>query len=442
MTPPAPTAPAADPGTAMTAPANQPRRPIVRRPTRRGFSFVEVLFAVIILGVGFILVAAVFPVGIQMTRTTVEETAGGRIAGTAIANFNALAYNLTDATEKATLTGVAPNQVPQYSTWYYGWPLTYTGTPNPPVEPAAPSPQTAAFPGVVMSFRDSRTTSFYTPAAIPLVAPLPPLFKLDDTGTGTPGLWNRIRGDLILPNEPQYAYVPLFQRGWINNPAAATTLNPTRPDAVVADHRVNLYVFAVTARNRVPYTYNDLAASGGNASLPFGDVLRHPYSAPDTSSAATSLPATLEPKLITTTFYRRALGDGVNDTVVITHDPAMFYTAADQGGFLIVSNDDFGPPVAPNTKPNAGVYNGRSFRLGSLVSTGSVDTWALQPGDDIPNTEQGTTAGSVPFPANTMQAFIVGKQLRNPGQAFDPSTNPYEGSVQDIGVFSFTITAP
>jgi Tfp pilus assembly protein PilV len=48
------------------------------RPT--GFNFVEVLFAVMILGVGFIMVAAIFPVALVQTKLTQEETAGTSIA--------------------------------------------------------------------------------------------------------------------------------------------------------------------------------------------------------------------------------------------------------------------------------------------------------------------------------------------------------------------------
>ena len=45
-----------------------------------GFSFVEVLFAVIILGVGFIMIAAVFPVAIRQTKSTIDETSAATIA--------------------------------------------------------------------------------------------------------------------------------------------------------------------------------------------------------------------------------------------------------------------------------------------------------------------------------------------------------------------------
>jgi prepilin-type N-terminal cleavage/methylation domain-containing protein len=47
---------------------------------RRGFSFVEVLFAVMILGIGFIMIAGVFPVAIAQTAATQEETVGATTA--------------------------------------------------------------------------------------------------------------------------------------------------------------------------------------------------------------------------------------------------------------------------------------------------------------------------------------------------------------------------
>jgi hypothetical protein len=51
-----------------------------RRPRQGGFNFTEVLFAVMILGIGFIMVAAIFPVALSQSKTTVEETAASTIA--------------------------------------------------------------------------------------------------------------------------------------------------------------------------------------------------------------------------------------------------------------------------------------------------------------------------------------------------------------------------
>ncbi len=59
--------------------------------SRRGFSFVEVMFAVIILGIGFVMVSAMFPVAIQQTQMNVEDAAVNRIYLSAQTNFASMA---------------------------------------------------------------------------------------------------------------------------------------------------------------------------------------------------------------------------------------------------------------------------------------------------------------------------------------------------------------
>ncbi len=53
---------------------------------RRGFTFTEVMFAVIILGIGFIMLAGIFPVAIQQTEVTIQETAASSV-GPAAAKY-------------------------------------------------------------------------------------------------------------------------------------------------------------------------------------------------------------------------------------------------------------------------------------------------------------------------------------------------------------------
>ena len=58
--------------------------PTRSRLRRGGFTFTEVLFAVLILGIGFIMIAGIFPVSLQQTRLNQEETAGAQIAMAAV----------------------------------------------------------------------------------------------------------------------------------------------------------------------------------------------------------------------------------------------------------------------------------------------------------------------------------------------------------------------
>src|SRR5678815_107629 len=47
---------------------------------RRGVTFTEVMFAVILLGIGFIMVAAIFPVAIQQSQANLEDATGMTVA--------------------------------------------------------------------------------------------------------------------------------------------------------------------------------------------------------------------------------------------------------------------------------------------------------------------------------------------------------------------------
>ncbi len=51
---------------------------------RSGFTFMEVLFAIVLLGIGFIMLAGMFPVAIRQTQSTMEETAGSTVAQGAV----------------------------------------------------------------------------------------------------------------------------------------------------------------------------------------------------------------------------------------------------------------------------------------------------------------------------------------------------------------------
>jgi type II secretory pathway pseudopilin PulG len=81
----------------------------VRRARQGGFNFAEVLFAVMILGIGFIMTAAIFPVALTQTKSTQEETAA---AGIARGAANALEQIATGATLPATGTMAKGPKVP------------------------------------------------------------------------------------------------------------------------------------------------------------------------------------------------------------------------------------------------------------------------------------------------------------------------------------------
>src|SRR5256885_1959303 len=82
------------PDVARHAPSPTMARPMPRRMARplarRGFSFAEILFAVMILGIGFIMLAAIFPVAIKQTAQTGEESVAAAIAREATSTLTSL----------------------------------------------------------------------------------------------------------------------------------------------------------------------------------------------------------------------------------------------------------------------------------------------------------------------------------------------------------------
>ncbi|HEX4053088.1 MAG TPA: hypothetical protein VHX86_02375 [Tepidisphaeraceae bacterium] len=85
---------------------------------RPGFSFIEVLFAVILLGIGFIMIAGVFPVAIQQTAAVSNETEGSAVIRDAIKKIQSVAdgtvagLNSTNTLFPATGTANAPVVAP------------------------------------------------------------------------------------------------------------------------------------------------------------------------------------------------------------------------------------------------------------------------------------------------------------------------------------------
>ncbi len=165
---------------------------------RRGFSFVEVLFAVMILGVGFIMIAAMFPVAIQQTQLTVDETSAARVGQNALNYLKATALSAdypatTDKLTDATNTGQR---------------------------------------GIVMGLREKRT------AAPPTMTTITP--------TMTANAYAKTRGNLIDSADGRYAWVLAYQRNKAWNGVA---------DAPSTTMKV--FLFTVGCRNRSQYKTPD-----------------------------------------------------------------------------------------------------------------------------------------------------------------------------------------
>ncbi|GEM_PF-1375827 len=79
------------PGRSAAPPLPLPHSPPLPFPRHRGFNFIEVMFAIILLGLGFIMIAGIFPVALQETNATSNETTGTLVARDALRNIQAIA---------------------------------------------------------------------------------------------------------------------------------------------------------------------------------------------------------------------------------------------------------------------------------------------------------------------------------------------------------------
>src|SRR5688500_14433850 len=130
---------------------------------RAGYSFTEVMFAVVVLGIGFIMIAAMFPVALSQSKSTADETVAATIARGAVGYLESVA----DDTPAPGAVPVRPSTMP-------------------PTDGAAPA----------------------TPA------PVAPFIAVQDPGDATKltplhtGSWDAVRGSLILPTDQRFALVP------------------------------------------------------------------------------------------------------------------------------------------------------------------------------------------------------------------------------------------
>lgn len=154
------------------------RASLVSGKGRRGFSFTEILFAVMILGIGFIMVAAMFPVAIKQTQSTTEDVGAAHLAAAA-----------NDA-----LQNLATND---------NFPTGFLSTYTTPV----PNSNLTSLATCVWTFHDFRLRTD------------PNFASLNNNGGKYPSnpfvndrMWQAVSGNMILPVDPRYGWVAMYRR--------------------------------------------------------------------------------------------------------------------------------------------------------------------------------------------------------------------------------------
>jgi type II secretory pathway pseudopilin PulG len=362
------------------------------RPARRGFSFTEILFAVMILGIGFIMIAAIFPVALQQTETSQAETVGAAVARAGV-SFVGQAATSTFVNQKDSAAAVPiPMGVLRPTLPLTVYPDDYLLAQScqfgvPTAMPAAPASSYPELIGEVWSFdwdSGNPDTAVYVNNQ-----------KLGSTQLLSNVLWPIMAQNMIQMSDPRYAWVAFYRRNIVQT-SASPVLYSYSPSAQVI-------MIALQSRAKQFYDQSDLL-------LPTGT--NPPVSIQPSRGAATIAPSP----------------SSLNYTIQFsTANSSVLPQRAAAGAFVIIASDG----LAPGT-PNAGVLNGHIYRLG-IQSPNDPTIWEFAPGfGPVAGTSEATAIGT----SYTFQVYMVGK-------AQDPTNaGQYTGLAQDIAAYSTFISCP
>jgi type II secretory pathway pseudopilin PulG len=361
----------------------------------RGFTFLEVLFAVIILGVGFILLAGLFPAAISQTQANVAETAASSVGRDALRDIQS-AVNSYLAPQAAGATPILPMLLPPTNNTS---PVTY---PNLPVTGLQIMPipnEIVQVPPSTGAYYGYSTALGTTPLILPTVSPFnltnPALVALTHVST----------------TDPRFGWVGFYRRDWITVNGAAVPSPYAQVWIITAQCTLEGQTTFSTQQSVV------LTPPSGVGSSPSPGVGNINFIA----GIAAIVPVG------TTGIYNS-------------------YLALPTTGNAFGSPSVYGTPAAPNAfaliVSALGDSNllGQVVRLGSIYgtdSTGKTTIWSLLPGADLnasdpvlnPSSNPTTlTGGSTALTlggggGQAVTVFILGAPLRG-GQ--------YEPPAQDI----------
>jgi Tfp pilus assembly protein PilV len=192
---------------------------------RRGFSFAEIMFAVMILAIGFIMVAAIFPVAIRQQQASMEDTSGVATAKRAAALIQQV--------------GVA---FAQYN-------------------PAAKDDKYGNYTNLI---QDDPTTIFETTTTLSVAKSKPVLVPFQTDASASPVShssailpYRYVKGDLIQQSDRRLAWVPVAYASQTGSAYAS------------------VYLVAIQSRANDQFTDSDRDKSETDTTAPFFPVACH-----------------------------------------------------------------------------------------------------------------------------------------------------------------------
>jgi hypothetical protein len=209
-------------------------------------------------------------------------------------------------------------------------------------------------------------------------------------------LWHNVKGNMVQPDDPRFAWAAFYRR---------TTIPPVPPSTTPTPAGF-AQVIVIACRNRVEDLY-DLRMDAAPAAVV------NPYPVP---------------KLVQAQFNFNNNPDQPDEVLFSSSTGAQ--AAIAPGTFVVIANDTTSTPPGPNPPPPA---NGWVVRIGNQVVNASgtpiADRWELLPGNDFKNIPAGNTSLPQFYKPTQADVYIV-------GQAFDASKNAYVGGTQDVSVYT------
>jgi hypothetical protein len=416
------------------------------------------MFAVVILGIGFIMLASIFPVAIKQSQLNTEETAAVAVARNGINVMTPLASqdNPRDAdpTLETPLLPVSRNPIPGM--------------------PGGTADYSFRF-GQVYSLRDRRIetmTDYPAPppnALLPLTMPVPEQRR---------GMWQATSGNLIQSGDPRFAWVPLYRRDAIFSRRDGV-------EGVSPFPYAQLIVIGCVARNRSTFGPADVTPAGNNQAAQDQHLTQLE---PKPVAVRIQLIDSINPSsgYCIKFFSINQLNNPDRGGFPASTPPAVYdrvpTDAIAEGTFVVIADDRMISLAGTNViSRNSGRMNGRIYRVG--VRRTDLDgqsgdppnaaTWTLQPGfdfspdpgdngefesspagdaddinrlgvngtpyNDVTVNSIRTFGGKVRFAGNGAGvgcvAYVIGRGYTNP--ATTPGAGgDYDGATQDVAVYT------
>ena len=365
----------------MTTTITTTIRPFAPR-RRRGFAFTEILFAVMVLGLGFIMIAAMFPVTIRQTQSTMEDATAAGVAQAAMEYLQTIAS-----------ADLFPITVP---------PRGNKQTPDLDDADLSEPAEVVSFPHV-----------FYAnPQRLPSA-------KQPKSWGGLPAYYTA-RGNFIDPRNPRVAWVPLYRR--VNNSPFA-----------------QVFIVVVQSRNR------DLYVAERDRTGAFPDRNYSDLEPPADSPAGRPAYSTLDPRRIVVGVEWGEAKYGLKQGV-ITIDPDYKDLAATGAYVIIAKDPNDGPTAKPLEEEGQSIGRiyqlGNPIDEANGVWEVAPGTDMVRTGTDQKTPVVGDD-NDLPFvfPEDKDKSsigYIIGRGFKDPTKAADG----YGGPAQEIGVYTGFIHVP